>query len=73
MRSLLTIGMALFTAISFSQNAVNWSTSLTAHRSFIENKGQFDSFQATPDSPIMYALDDGHVMVLFSDSPANYQ
>ncbi|TNF26114.1 MAG: hypothetical protein EP314_06155, partial [Bacteroidetes bacterium] len=54
------------TAVFAQTNGFNWLQSAGQHQRFIENKGQFDRFNADAGAPVLYAIDNGQSMVLFT-------
>ncbi len=72
MKTTITLLFLLaFTAFSFTQNI--WSKDANQNEYFIENKGQYDDRQHSPEENIQYGLKLGNVFVLFDQKGMTYR
>lgn len=69
MRQLIFSAIAVcISVIAFSQeDSFKWSGSLDANKSFIENKGQFDQFSDDAGAEVLFAIDGGQSLILFTE------
>jgi hypothetical protein len=63
--------IAFVTCAQAQNSVVNWSTSFHQQNGFIENQGQFDHFAC--QSAVRYALDEGNMVILFTDKGPTYR
>ncbi|MCF8465304.1 MAG: gliding motility-associated C-terminal domain-containing protein [Flavobacteriales bacterium] len=75
MRNLLiTLCVFCLAIAATAQNShINWSGSLTSNRTFVENKGQFDGFGGKLSSEVLFALDGGNSMILFTEQGLTFR
>lgn len=56
-------------SVALSQNdGVKWQTSFQDERAFIQNKGQFDRFERYSQEDILFCIEEGRNLILFSKS-----
>lgn len=70
MKYLLLFSLLLFQITAFTQNS--WKQEYTHSKSFIENKGQFNSNQNEKIGEILFAADFGGTRVFFGKKGVNY-
>jgi gliding motility-associated-like protein len=70
--SVITFSIASFVFSQSSQTKVGWKSDYQKSKSFIENKGQFDSYENSSTGKIKYAVDFGATRIFFGDKGISY-
>jgi gliding motility-associated-like protein len=70
---MLLLAIVLLQQLQAQLADVRWAASMFTHRSFIENKGQFDGRTKVPVDKVLYAVDEGSLVILFTERGVIYR
>src|SRR5688572_2720813 len=71
--SLLSFCFFLLCTVLIAQSKTKWQAGFEAQKVFIENKSQFNGADKLRNSEILFATDEGPVMIYFTKNGVTYR